>query len=187
MKKILPRYGIEFHEIPRKAFGEEIISASKVRAALQIGDFDRIKKLVPSSTFRYLRGGRPARIDIRLTPKGEGDFQVNVSDDKAKVWKPDWFNKGGIGYQIQSHAESLEIVAKAAADGQLLLRLMGIYVSYPKDDTKRVPCWIDYTKLVVNGSVIFDTLTPTWHDKPYIYKMNVKAGDELKIQINIQR
>ncbi|MBR0059986.1 MAG: hypothetical protein IJP68_00755, partial [Selenomonadaceae bacterium] len=187
MKRLLPRYGIEFHEIPRKAFGEEIISASKVREALQLGDFDKIKKLVPSSTFRYLRGGRPARIDIQLVPKAQGDFQVNVSDDKAKVWKPDWFNKGGIGYQIQSYAESLEIVAKATADGQLLLRLMGIYVSYPKDSTKRVPCWIDYTKLVVNGSVIFDKLTPTWHDKPYVYTMNVKAGDELKIQINIQR
>ena len=56
MKKILPRYGVEFQEIPRKNFGGEPISASKVRAALKVGDFDKIKNLVPPSTYLYLRG-----------------------------------------------------------------------------------------------------------------------------------
>ena len=55
MKRILPRYGVEFQEIPRKTFGEEVISASSVRAALKAGDFDKIKKFVPDSTFNYLR------------------------------------------------------------------------------------------------------------------------------------
>ena len=54
MKKILPRYGVEFREIPRKNFGDEPISASKVREALKRGDFDKIKNLVPDSTFLYL-------------------------------------------------------------------------------------------------------------------------------------
>ena len=56
MKRILPRYGIEFCEIPRKTFGEEIISASTVREALNRGDFDKIKNLVPDTTLLYLRG-----------------------------------------------------------------------------------------------------------------------------------
>ena len=56
MKEILPRYGVEFCEIPRKEFDGEPISASKVRAALKVGDFDRIKKLVPETTLLYLRG-----------------------------------------------------------------------------------------------------------------------------------
>ena len=54
MKKILPRYGVEFCEIPRKNFGDEPISASKVREALKRGDFDKIKNLGPDSTFLYL-------------------------------------------------------------------------------------------------------------------------------------
>ena len=58
MKRILPRYGIEFHEIPRKVLGEEIISASKVREALHAGDFDKIKQLVPATTYDYLRGSK---------------------------------------------------------------------------------------------------------------------------------
>ena len=54
MKEILPRYGVEFCEIPRKEINGEPISASKVRAALKVGDFDKIKTLVPDTTFKYL-------------------------------------------------------------------------------------------------------------------------------------
>ena len=56
MKKILPRYGVEFREIPRKNRGGEVISASRVRKALKEGDFDTIKNLVPETTLKYLRG-----------------------------------------------------------------------------------------------------------------------------------
>ncbi|MBQ3434932.1 MAG: adenylyltransferase/cytidyltransferase family protein [Selenomonadaceae bacterium] len=71
MKEILPRYGVEFCEIPRKEFDGEPISASKVRVALKVGDFDKIKKLVPYSTLRYLRGqaflkGNDALFDYEL-------------------------------------------------------------------------------------------------------------------------
>ena len=84
MKKILPLYGVDFCEIPRKTFGDkaisteklretleacdfdldkvksqmttgEPISASTVRAALKVGDFEKISKLVPYSTLLYLR------------------------------------------------------------------------------------------------------------------------------------
>ena len=125
-----------------------------------------------------------ARIDIQLVPKGEGDFQVvSVSDDKASVWKPAWFQKGGIGYQIQSHAEKLEIIAKTTVNGKINLYLRGVDIRYPNDNSKRIPYWIDYTKLVVNGNITLDKVTPAWHDKPYGYNMEVKAGDEIKIQV----
>ena len=55
MREILPRYGVEFREIPRKEFGGEPISASSVRAALRRGDFNKIKKLVPLGTLVYLK------------------------------------------------------------------------------------------------------------------------------------
>ena len=61
MKKILPRYGVDFCEIPRKTFGDEVISASTVREALKRGDFDKIKNLVPATTLFYLRGRRSVK------------------------------------------------------------------------------------------------------------------------------
>ena len=187
MKAILPRYGVEFREIPRKEFGNEVISASSVREALKVGDFDKIKKLVPPTTLHYLRGRQPARMDIKLATDEQGDFQIlNVSDDKAAVWKPTWFQKGGIGYQIQSRAGRLDFVAEADVNGQINFYLRGVDVRYPKDISKRVPYWINYTRLVVNGKTVFDTVTPAWHDKAYLYSMEVKAGEEVTVQIEWQ-
>ena len=54
MKNILPRYGIDFCEIPRKTFNGEVISAKSVRAALKVGDFEKIAKLVPKTTLKFL-------------------------------------------------------------------------------------------------------------------------------------
>lgn len=54
MKELLPRYGIEVDEIKRKEKEGGVISASRVRKALQTSDFDLIKKLVPDTTYEYL-------------------------------------------------------------------------------------------------------------------------------------
>jgi [citrate (pro-3S)-lyase] ligase len=55
MESILKEYGIEFVEISRcKSLGE-IISASKVRSYLQSKRFDKIEKMVPVTTFEYLK------------------------------------------------------------------------------------------------------------------------------------
>lgn len=55
MKNILPRYDIDFCEIPRRIMDGQVISAKSVRAALETGNFDKVKKLVPATTFEYLR------------------------------------------------------------------------------------------------------------------------------------
>jgi [citrate (pro-3S)-lyase] ligase len=55
MKRILPRYGIEFVEIPRKEAGAEAISASRVRAAIKDKDIETIRELVPDTTYEFLR------------------------------------------------------------------------------------------------------------------------------------
>ncbi|MCI8308029.1 MAG: adenylyltransferase/cytidyltransferase family protein [Lachnospiraceae bacterium] len=54
MKRILPEYGIEFVEIPRKKSGEDVISASRVRTLLENKDFENIRPLVPDPVFQYL-------------------------------------------------------------------------------------------------------------------------------------
>ena len=123
-----------------------------------------------------------ARIDIQLRST-EGDFQiVSLSDEKAKITQPDWIKKGGIGYLIFSYAGRLEFVAKAAVDGRINLNLRGKWIPNPEDKKKLIPYWIDYTKLIVNGKLIFDKLTPAWHDKPYNYTMETKAGEEIKVE-----
>ncbi len=55
MKRILPTYGIQVVEIPRKMQGDTPISASSVRRLLEKGAWDEIEKLVPEMTFVYLK------------------------------------------------------------------------------------------------------------------------------------
>ncbi len=54
MSRILPQYGIEFVEIPRKELNSEPISASRVRRLLDEKKFDELSGLVPKTTFEYL-------------------------------------------------------------------------------------------------------------------------------------
>ena len=54
MKELLPPAGIEVTEIPRKASGEIIISATLVRKKFMENDLDSIRSLVPESTYAYL-------------------------------------------------------------------------------------------------------------------------------------
>lgn len=55
LRAILPRYGIEFVEIPRKEWGGKPISASRVRELLKDRAFGEIEKIVPATTLAYLK------------------------------------------------------------------------------------------------------------------------------------
>ena len=124
-----------------------------------------------------------ARIDIKFSTDN-GDFQIlSISDGNAKLIKPNWFNKNGIGYVIRSYTGELKLVAKASADGQMQLRLRTTDVRDDKNRSKRIPFWIDYTTLIVNEQTIFDNPTPTWHNKPYLHVMDVKADEEITIEV----
>ena len=54
MRRILPKYGIDFYEIPRKEEMGGVISASRVRKLLEEKKFAEIKKLVPKTTLDFL-------------------------------------------------------------------------------------------------------------------------------------
>jgi len=84
---------------------------------------------------------------------------------------------------IHSCAGKLKVVAKAFVPGQIRLNLLGLDVRNPDDNTERIPYWIDYTKLTVNGAVIFDELTPAWHDKSYRHRIDVAADEEFTIEV----
>ncbi len=54
MQRLLPDYGIEFVELPRKELGDLPISASFVRKCMIEGDYESIKAIVPQSTYDYI-------------------------------------------------------------------------------------------------------------------------------------
>ncbi len=54
MKQILPLYGVQFIEIPRKTGDDGVISASYVRKLMKEKQFYKIKPLVPYSTYQFI-------------------------------------------------------------------------------------------------------------------------------------
>ena len=124
------------------------------------------------------------RLDIQLKTTIQKDFQiVSVSDDKAEIRKPEWCNRNGVGYVIQSYAGKLTIVFKVIAGGTATFALKGLFYPDPQNKGKRIPYWVDYTKFAVNDKVIFNKLTPVWHDKPYNYTLETKAGEEITVSV----
>ena len=55
MSRMLPEYGIEFCEIPRKQIGENVISASLVRKYMEEHNYEAIRELVLPSIYNYLK------------------------------------------------------------------------------------------------------------------------------------
>ncbi|KGK91522.1 citrate lyase ligase [Desulfosporosinus sp. HMP52] len=54
LKKVLPIYGVELEEIRRRPFGDEPISASRVRSLLREGETANLINLLPEVTLRFL-------------------------------------------------------------------------------------------------------------------------------------
>ncbi|MBR2775431.1 MAG: glycosyltransferase, partial [Selenomonadaceae bacterium] len=127
-----------------------------------------------------------AKIYVRINKKmNEETIQIlSLSDKKARISKPKWWQKEGTCHIIDSYKGELDIVAKAIVEGNVQIRLGGPFVLNPEDKSKRIPYWIDFTKLIVNDKLILDTSTPTWNNKPYVYNItDVKAGEEIKFHI----
>lgn len=55
MKRVLPEYGIEFCEMPRKQIGETVISASLVRKYMAEHNYESVKELVMPCVYEFLK------------------------------------------------------------------------------------------------------------------------------------
>ena len=55
LKESLPLRGIEVIEIPRLSFDGIPVSASAVRNAYHNGDWEKVRFLVPNTTYEYLQ------------------------------------------------------------------------------------------------------------------------------------
>jgi len=54
MRRILPEYGVEFVEIPRKEVNGQVVSATTVRKCLENGELDKLDELIPDTTKKIL-------------------------------------------------------------------------------------------------------------------------------------
>ena len=132
------------------------------------------------SLLKYLK----ARVDIKNEGISTNDIEIiNISDSKTQISKPSWSkDEKGIGTSIVSYASSLKIKFKCINDGLLNIRLRSI--DYRDKNRERFPIYICYEKFTLNNKIIFDEDKTVTHDKPFLFKKNVKNNEIIEISIN---
>ncbi|MGD0842827.1 MAG: [citrate (pro-3S)-lyase] ligase [Geobacteraceae bacterium] len=81
MKRLLPVYGLDVVEVPRKETADGVISASRVRELLKCDDLAAIEMLVPGTTLAYLRSAEAAPVREKLRKSNGRD--LNEDSEKS--------------------------------------------------------------------------------------------------------
>ena len=66
-------------------------------------------------------------------------------------------------------------------NGALEVALRG--VDYRDKNNNRIPVWIDFKKLNVNGEDVFTNSHVVWHDKPFKHRLNVADGEIVSLEV----
>ena len=125
------------------------------------------------------------RVDIKNRSAEEienNDLVIeNVLKNDLDISSPQWFNKKGKGYLVQSKEGFLKIKCTITGDGILEIALRG--EDYRVNE-KKIPIYITYTSFNVNGKDLILEPICVWHDEPYIYQIPVKNNEVYTISIS---
>ena len=137
------------------------------------------KELSPSSY--KLPDFLTSRIDIKNSGNPENDIELlEMSDPDAAVESPKWIQENGNGLVVKSKKGKLALKLKCLGSGTLYFALRSENIT--DSSGNKIPIWINYTKFSSGGKDILNSLTPTWHDKPFKYSLDVKDGQIIEMQ-----
>lgn len=131
------------------------------------------------SLIKYATG----RIDLKNYGLYSNSIKIIKSSDKF-MWIEElpWFaDNEGQGILIQSRRGELDLKIKCINKGLLKIILKGIY--YLDNNSKIFPIFIAYSKLKINGKIIFDEDNIVWHNEPYIYQKEVDDEEIIDIYL----
>ncbi len=125
-----------------------------------------------------------ARIDIKNRGNEKNSIEILENSDKnAYVEYPNWFcGSNGEGLVIMSNNYPLKLKLKCINDGKLIIYLRGPDIR--DKNNKRLPIFIDFTKLNINDSIILNKHKLVSHDNPYIFEKNIKNSEIINLTID---
>ena len=116
-----------------------------------------------------------ARLDLKNEGNRDNKIEFLSIDNDVKIEFPNWFkDENGVGVVIQCSKGELDLNIRCRGNGKLNIRLMGIDV---KHEGKRIPIFINFKSLIINGNQFLDTDKLVSHDDYYYCGLNVKDGD----------
>ena len=171
--------GIDPDAAPRRAGSDEQLLYEYLSVFGQRGK-DRATRKLARADAKELKAAEArlsARIDLKNAGGPKNDLVLYaVSDPEAKELTPEWFcNEKGRGHVLSSTAGSLELSLRCVGDGVLHIILRG--VSLFDGEGKRVPVWIDYSSLELDGEPLISGTRSAWHDEPCRFKRRVADGE----------
>lgn len=122
-----------------------------------------------------------ARVDVKLEGGRDNDLYILNIDDTALVSRPSWLNnETGPGLVMVNDTNSMSIKIRCKGDGEVIVRLRAVDFKYAG---KRLPIYIIYTKVLINGEIIINKNRLTWHNDPIIFKKSVQDNEIINIEV----
>ncbi len=103
----------------------------------------------------------------------------NMSECYCDISSPAWINKNGKGFVLSSDRGYAKLKLSNSGEGHLSLIFRAADVSV---DNRRLPIWVDYNSIKINGSEQLEDITPSCHDKPISLKIELETSTELEIE-----
>ncbi|WP_296866288.1 DUF6270 domain-containing protein [uncultured Methanobrevibacter sp.] len=130
----------------------------------------------------YLSIYSHSRVDI----KNYGDETNNIimldEDMLYNDYKPKWFaDSEGIGSVVTSFNKELNLSFKCINDGKLKIKFRA--KDFKDRNNNRIPIYIDYKKIEVDGEDIINGSTVLSHNNPLSYDKQVNDGQIVNIKL----
>lgn len=146
-------------------------------------DYESNMHLLHDNNYDDLNIYSQARFDIKNYGETNNDIVlINANTSFYNMDKPEWFSDSkGIGSTITSLNKELNLSFKCINDGKLKIEFKGI--DYRDRNNDRIPIYIDYKKIEIDGKSIIDGSTVLWHDNGLSFDKDVKDGQIVNIEL----
>lgn len=148
---------------------QEFLNVSSFNGAF---DSNRFKNLLI-----YMSG----RVDIINFGEDCDVELVYSSDNENNIRIPHWI-KGGSGVVVESNKGILDVIVRFVGDGNLKLSFRSTDVR-DKNKKPRLPIYIDFTDIKINGKPVLDERKLVTHNKPLNFNRKVKNGQSMSIHM----
>lgn len=141
-----------------------------------------IKPLADNCEFisRVLNCFRTARIDVKNVGDNNNNLQFSKKSIYSDITSPQWFSKHGVGYVVEDNSLNFDSLLTIIGDGVLDIYLRGLDI---RDiNGFKIPVYINFTSLKVDGIEKLSGGLSIWHDKPFYCSIPVVDGQKLHIE-----
>lgn len=148
--------------------------------------FYKMRKMEKSYLDNVVSKIKSQLMDFRIDIKNFGieSNALEITSKNCKITQPKWStNIQGVGSVIEGKQLKNIFNIKVINDGILKINFKSID---KKIGGEKVPLWIDYKSIKINGKEILSKPISVWHDKPYCYEMPVKDGQKIALEVEQQ-